>query len=345
MWLCDNNMRLVILPMYPYSWASSRYRVYNYVPRLAAAGVTARIVPPNSARLPDRTLFIVRLLREAPKADAVLIQKRLLPSWLFRVLQKLNERLLFDFDDALFARPSSVPPESFDEVGILRRLEMTLRGVKSVIVGNQILAEYARRFAREVRVIPTPVDTDRLTPPATRPGNGPVVLGWIGSHENVRYLERLAPVFERLAHTRKIQVKVICDRPYHQPGIEIVNVPWSLETEVAELQSVDIGLMPLNDDSWSRGKCAFKALQFMSVGAPVVASPVGMSAETIDDGKNGFLADTQAQWEEQLARLIDDSALRVQLGGAARREVESCYSYDACTPLLLESLKSARREE
>ena len=331
-------MRLLFLPMYPPSWASSRYRVYNYIPRLAAVGVRARVVPPNSERAIGRLVFTARLLREAPRADAVLIQKRLLQPSLFKLLRRLNDRLLFDFDDALFVRPSSVPPERFDEPSILRRLQTTLEGVKLVIAGNSSLAEYARRFAKHVTVIPTPVDVERLRPSVDRPQNAPVTLGWIGSHENLRYLERLAPVFERLARTRQFALNVICDQPYRQDGITITNVPWSLETEVEELQSVHVGLMPLDDDLWSRGKCAFKALQFMSVGVPVVASPVGMNREVIEESENGFLVGEPREWEEPLARLIDNPELRNRLGKAARRTVELRYSYEACVPLLLEGL-------
>ena len=175
-------------------------------------------------------------------------------------------------------------------------LDRVLRLSKAVIVGNKFLQDYVLPLNSNVHIIPTPV----YIPDVTNNGkisDSKIIVGWIGNKENFIYLQRLATVFKKLTLTMKNRflLKIICDEAFHLEGVPTTNKKWSLAEESKELASVDIGIMPLGSDDWSKGKCAFKILQYMSMGIPVVASPIGMNKEVITHGVNGYLAETEEE--------------------------------------------------
>jgi glycosyltransferase involved in cell wall biosynthesis len=185
-----------------------------------------------------------------------------------------------------------------------------------------------------VHVIPTAIDVDLFVPrtdhgpPGTRP-----VLGWTGTPTTASYLAPLAPALRALARTHRFEFRVAgSTRPMAFEGVDTTNVAWSLDTEVALFNRCDIGVYPLPDDDWARGKCGFKAIQFMSCGVPVVASPVGVNREIVQDGVNGFLASTPDEWRLKMAALIDDSDLRRRIGAAGRRTIQERYSLQVTAP-------------
>jgi glycosyltransferase involved in cell wall biosynthesis len=179
-------------------------------------------------------------------------------------------------------------------------------------------------------------------PKAGADNDGTVTLGWIGSSSTIFYLERirgvLDRVFERHTNTR---LKIVADRFLDCDLMPVVKKNWDYGDEIADLRSFDIGLMPLTDDPWARGKCGFKLLQYMAVGVPGVASPVGVNTEIIEHGRNGFLAESEKEWTECLARLIEDPALRRRMGEEARRTVIERYSQDVNAPRLWAVLEGA----
>jgi hypothetical protein len=342
-------MRVLFVTRYDERGASSRCRVYQYLPHLNARGIESEVVSwmPSAAELWQR----------AGEAEAVFLQKRVPTLAQLFLLRKRTPRLFFDFDDAIWLcrrRGGAVGP-----AGLRTRLRLpaTLRLADVVVAGNTYLAAYARRWNPRVVVLPTPVDVDYYTmgcaasrgaksPAAVRAkGHGAVCLGWVGDRSNLCYLRRLEPVLARLTcQYAELSLRVICSEPYASDAIPVENVRWSLADEVANLQGIDIGLMPLDDDPWTRGKCGYKALQYMAAGVPAVCSPVGMNAEIVTDGENGLLAEGPDAWERQLSRLIASPSLRQGLGAAGRRSVERTYSLSSLAPRLADLLGAAGQE-
>jgi glycosyltransferase involved in cell wall biosynthesis len=215
-----------------------------------------------------------------------------------------------------------------------------VRGSAHVIAGNDFLADYARRFNRNVTMIPTGVDVTRFVPRADRRPADPLVIGWIGSPTTTPYIEAMAPVFSTLAASHDFVLRISgAGRDLAFPGVRIETVPWSLDREVDLFNHCDIGVYPLSDDDWARGKCGFKAVQFMATGVPVVAAAVGVNRELIQDGANGFLATTPADWLDRLGRLLTDTALRRRMSEVGRRTIEAGYSLQANFPRLLATLE------
>lgn len=166
------------------------------------------------------------------------------------------------------------------------------------------------------------------------------MIGWTGSYSTVQHLDTLRSVLRRLASLERFYLKVIGTSQYELDGVNVEASSWNSSSEIADLRQLDIGIMPLPDDRWSRGKCGLKALQYMALGIPAVCSPVGVNSEIIDDGKNGFLARTEDEWMEKLGRLLRSPSLRAELGAAGRRTVEDRYSAAVHAPRVCEVFRS-----
>ena len=217
-----------------------------------------------------------------------------------------------------------------------------IRSADHVIAGNDYLASYAERYNRSVTTIPTCVDTDRFVPRADGARTAtPPVIGWIGSPTTAIYIADLAPVLRRVAETDAFVARISgAGAPIEMPGVRMENARWSLDDEVRLFNTCDIGVYPLTDDEWSRGKCGFKAIQFMACGVPVVASAVGVNREIIQDGVNGFLASGEAEWVDKIRRLLNDATLRRRMAEAGRRTVERSYSLHVHAPALASTLRN-----
>lgn len=311
-----NSFDLGVLPFGSARAASVRYRVLQFLPYLHAAGVRTTL-----------------LAAGAGAADYAVcwIQKKLLPMRKVRALAK-RHALVFDFDDAIWTSEKgkrSLVPRLRTEW----RLKYTLRKSALVFAGNEFLAAYARQYNPRVMVVPTVLDTVRY-PQKEHGTAGVPTLGWIGHSVNFKYLCALAPVLRRLASERPFRLLVVADEDFHLDGVEVVNRRWSEETEVSDILSMDVGLMPLADDEWTRGKCGFKAIQYMSAGVPAVASSVGMNRQLIEHGVDGFLASNDDDWLEALRRLQADVALRASMGRNARDKIRASYSLASWGPVV-----------
>ena len=197
----------------------------------------------------------------------------------------------------------------------------------AAVAGNEYLANEAKKHCRRVEIMTTPVDVKLNTPAAPENKRNEVVIGWIGLPGNLFYLDALAPVFQNLARKfPDIALSVVCSDFHDIEGVKINKRAWSIESELEFLREMDIGLMPLTDDIWSRGKCGFKILQYFSVGVPVVASPVGINSDIVEHGVNGFLSATNEEWESHLAKLLSDRSLREKMGAAGRKTVAEKFS-------------------
>jgi glycosyltransferase involved in cell wall biosynthesis len=274
--------------------------------------------------------------------DIAFLFRELLPvgppllEWL---LVRKGMPVIYDFDDAIFLPNVS---EANRQLGWLKQPQKVgaiCRMSTHVTVGNRYLQAYALRYTSQVSVLPTTIDTDWYTRKEGVAIRGQPVLGWSGSLTTSQHLRTVLPTLHMLRQRYDFRLKVIGGEIGAVPGLEIECQPWREQTEVTDLQSFDIGMMPLPNDSWSRGKCGLKALQYMAVGVPTVASPIGVNSEIIQDGHNGFLATTEQEWVEKLSRLLSDESLRHALATEGRKTVEERYSAAVHVPHLLSILE------
>ena len=308
--------------------------------RLYEPGGTPRKVAQTGVALARRALQA----HLAKKADVVFIYRGafVLGPPVFETLLESRVPVVFDFDDAIWLGGTS---EANALAARLKRPEGVGRivaGAAATTVGNEFLAGYARRFSDRVHVLPTTLDVETYRP-QPRPAHELVRVGWSGSPTTSPHLMGIEKALRRMLDELPVELVVIGDPQFRLPGAPRVTVlPWRAESEIAEVSAFDIGLMPLPDDDWSRGKCGFKALLYMALGVAPVVSPVGVNTEIVADGANGLLAGDEDAWVEAVARLVADPDLRGRLGAAGRETVVERYSGQRWAPRFLEVLQEAR---
>jgi glycosyltransferase involved in cell wall biosynthesis len=310
--------------------ASWRFRVAQYLPHLRARGIAAT-GGELAAAWPDR----LRLLASAARYDVVCVHRALLTPLELVCLRRAAPRYVFDFDDAIMFRDSAAA--RMVSRRRQRRVARMLRGAAAVLAGNDYLAAWAAPLGARVTVLPTAVDLAAY--PVGPPADGPPTIGWIGTRSTLMYLRGALPALARLAarHPR-LTVRVVSDGGLEAAGVPLRNMPWSLAEEVDELRRFQVGIMPLPDDPWTRGKCAVKVLQYFAAGLPVVCSPVGVARDIVAHGRNGFLASSDDEWVAHLDALLADADLRRRLGAAGRALVEERFSVRATLPRLVDAL-------
>jgi glycosyltransferase involved in cell wall biosynthesis len=311
---------------------SSKYRVLQYIPFLERAGIVPSVMEVTRGickRISD--------LSALKHFNVVFIQKKLFSLLDLVYLRSKSQRIVFDFDDAIIYR------DSRRGAGIsktrLGRFRRTVKGCELVIAGNTYLREIAMEYNPRVLTIPTPIDMNRYTERKPAPSKT-IRIGWIGSAVTLFYLEELYHVLRELCRERKeVRVKVVSDEFPDWHDVPLERKPWVREEEIQDLHSFDIGIMPLTDDPWARGKCGFKLLQYMAVGSPVVCSPVGVNAELVRDGMNGLFARNPEEWARCLRLLIEDPEQGLSLGRAGRKTVIERYSLHLWAKRLVSALK------
>jgi glycosyltransferase involved in cell wall biosynthesis len=361
---------LALSPM-PEEGAGCRFRIAQFIPYLRSVGIEVtlrslfdadffRLVYKRAHYVRKASRFAVlslqhlRSLRDARDFDAILIYRELFP-----IGPAIVERLLggpsrppvvFDFDDAIFLPNVSDANRPILPLKSPGKVATIIRHSDRVIAGNEYLAAYARRFNDAVTVIPTCVDTTRFVPRAdvvSNNGSGQSrrpIVGWIGSPTTGSYVRGLTTVLQRVGREHQFVLRVSgLGEPLDVPGVATEQPVWSLDREVELFNTCDIGVYPLADDEWSRGKCGFKAIEFMACGVPVVASAIGVNREIIEDGVNGFLAANEHEWVEKLGRLLSNPALRRRLGEAGRQTIEERYSLRMHAPKLAATLREVVR--
>jgi glycosyltransferase involved in cell wall biosynthesis len=303
-----------------------RYRVAAFRPFLERAGHSLELYP-----WPRSWWRQWRLPHDLRHADAVLVQRRLLPGWQLARLRRAVRFLLFDFDDAVFLR-DSYSSRGLQSASRRRRFAAMVRAADAVVAGNAFLRDAALRWADPTRshVIPTCVEPARYPLAAHAAKTDGVHLVWIGSSSTLRGLRAIQPILEEVGRRWPgLRLKLMCDRFLELRHLPVVACPWSEAGEATELAAADIGISWVPDDDWSRGKCGLKVLQYMAAGLPVVANPVGVQAELVRPGTTGFLADTTESWVAAIGLLARDPELRRRMGAAGRRLVEQEYSVRA----------------
>jgi len=276
-------------------------------------------------------------LLRARRYDIVFVQREAVPfgTAIFEAaFSRSPARLVFDFDDSIWLPNASEANRRFAWLKRPGKTADIIARADLVFAGNEYLRSYAARFNTRVVVIPTTIDTDRYVRSngATRSQTGePVCIGWSGSMTTVQHFKLVLPVFRRLRrrYGSRVTFAVIGDPAFRDDELGIVGQPWSADTEVEDLGRFDVGVMPLPDDDWARGKCGLKGLQYMGLEIPAVMSPVGVNTEIVEDGRNGFLAGSEDEWFDKLSRLIESADLRKRLGTAARETVVERYSVES----------------
>ncbi len=250
--------------------------------------------------------------------------------WPERQFRKGKARIIFDFDDSVWLSNVSDANRRWAWVKDASKTSKLIALADLVFAGNAYLANYARKFNQRVEVVPTTIDTDEYKP-GPRGTEGPVVIGWSGSITTIQHFNHAVPALRKIKAKfgDRIAFRVVGDGNFRQQELGITGLPWRKETELDDLRAMDIGIMPLPDDEWARGKCGLKGLQYMALGIPTLMSPVGVNSEIVQHGVNGFLPATEDEWVECIARLLEDADLRARIGDQARRTVEDHYSLKA----------------
>ena len=361
-------MKVLGLASYPVEAAATRYRLEQFIAPLAERDISLTIHPFLDRKLfaqlyrrgaLPRTaigLFKSALLRlvdvvRASGADVVMVQREAmilgppLIEWL--IARVLKRPMVLDLDDATYVSYTSPTYGRLSQAfKWFSKTDDLIRWARIVTCGNRAIAEYVSSKGATARVVPTVVDTE-IFQPASRAGSGVPVLGWIGTHSTYPYLESIFPVLSELAKTHSFRLKVVGagQSEVRVSGVEVENLPWDLEREVADFQSIDIGLYPIDaalySGKWAAGKSGFKAIQYMAVGVPYVATPVGGSAELGEVNATHFFAASDAEWRRGLATLIANSKLRQRMGAAARRHVLENYGLAAQADKLAAALREA----
>jgi glycosyltransferase involved in cell wall biosynthesis len=356
------TLRLLALSPVPAEGAGCRFRVMQYVPALEQAGFSVTVAPFFDAAFFDlvyrpghyveklgaflrQSLARLELLMSRDRYDAFFVYREAYPfgpPLLETLLAHAQGRpLVYDFDDAIFLSNSSEANRFASALKYPQKVAAIIRRSALVLAGNEYLASYARAHNPAVSVLPTCVDTEVFVPRKTpRAAGDPLVVGWIGTPTTAVYLKSLGPSLSRLAPRYPFVLRVSgSGEPLEFSGVKTVNQQWSLEREVELFNTCDIGVYPLTDDEWAKGKCGFKAIQFMACGVPVVAAAVGVNQEIIQDGVNGFLASNDGEWDDKLGRLLADADLRQRLGAAGRKTIEQRYSLAVNAPKLASMLR------
>jgi hypothetical protein len=345
------RLRLLVLSPYPTGHVpGQRFRIEQWEGVLTELGIDCTYVPfadPALMRIlfsPGHTLMKAhgvvrgwirqsRQLRRLPRPDVALVFRAASlagPPVLERRLVRQRIPFVLDFDDAIFVLHSTKANRWFSWLKFPGKTQTLCRLSSHVTVGNGYLQGWALSHNPRVSIIPSSVDLN-LFPLATRQASPHVIVGWTGSHTSQTYLEAEASMLRRfLAANPRARLRVHSDRKPSLPGVSHEWRPWAPETEAAEIASFDIGIMPMPNDVWSRGKCSMKALLYMAASSTAVCSAVGHNLEVIESGVNGILASTEDAWVEGLSRLVDDAALRGRLGQAGRRTVEQRFSREIC---------------
>ena len=353
-------MKVFILARYDLQGASSRLRTMQYIPYLAEAGLDARVESFFDAQYLEQmyagrrsagTLtksFLRRMYHMREQADVVWLEKEALP-WFPWVIEKMfwprNIPVVTDYDDAIFHQYDE-HHHSISRSLLGQKIDQVMRASAIVVAGNQYLANRAREAgANHVEIVPTVVDTSAYQQAVGKNDDGKVRLGWIGTpYTWSSYAVNFANWIVQVAATEGAIFRVVGAEPTPRTSGTIEFLPWSEETEISLINGMDIGLMPLPDTPFNRGKCGYKLIQYMACGLPVIASPVGVNREIVEPGVNGFLAETEDEWRNALTTLARDPELRRRMGEAGRLKVEKTFSLQVQGPRMAQILRSVAED-
>jgi len=354
---------LAVVPSIYDTSPGQRFRIEQWEPILRANGVEITYAPFETPELNsilhsggisvEKIRAVManmqrrgRDVATADKFDLVYVFREaalLGPPWFERKIARSGVPMVFDFDDAVFFSYKSPSNGYLSYLKFPGKIAEICRISKHVMAGNEFLADYARANNDHVTIIPTTIDTDKYEFIERRDVPETVTIGWSGSFSTIQHLDTIRDILQDLAKTENYCLRVIGAPVYGLPGVDVEAMQWRSSTELDDLRGIDIGLMPLPDDNWSKGKCGLKALQYMALGVPTICSPVGVNSTIISDGENGFLAETKEEWINKIKRLIHSTELRRNLGRTGRETVEREYSAKVVAPKVLQVFRSAAK--
>jgi glycosyltransferase involved in cell wall biosynthesis len=344
---------LNILFIFPYphgTAASQRFRFEQYLDILSQKGIRYTLAPfldeqtwqilykkgqslQKLAGISKGFFRRIRLCFSLRNYQYVFIHREASPlgppvfEWL--IAKVLGKKIVFDFDDAIFLPNTSATNKIAAGLKWHQKTAAICRWAYKVSAGNRYLADYARQYNPHVVVNPTTIDTLHQHNRIKEQDTATFVIGWTGTHSTIRYLDEITSILEELEKEYTFIFLVISDKAPVYKIKSLHYLPWKKESEKEDLLKMNVGIMPLTDDMWAKGKCGFKALQYMSLGIPALVSPVGVNTEIVDHGKNGFICSTCDEWKKYIVTLLEDKALRKSMGKAAREKVEKHYSVGA----------------
>jgi len=307
-------VKLLVLTNNP-NRSSFRQRIEIYLQTLRCNGIDCEV-----AKLPSGKFARFRLFKRTANFKGAFLQKKCLNFLDASCLRKYSKKIIYDFDDAIMYSPAN---PSSDRTSHFRLFRRTAKLADIVIAGNSYLAEHAKRFNNNVHILPTGLDTKAYNLSVKPKNDGKIRLVWIGSKNTLKYLAELKPALEEVgAKYPNTVLRIICDDFFDLENMAVEKCIWSLEGQTIDLASSDIGLAPLPDNRFTRGKCGFKILQYQAAQLPVVTSPVGVNAEYVTDGVTGYLASDNNEWVHRISRLVENAELRKKMANVSHRHVE-----------------------
>ena len=350
-------MKVLLFSRYDRLGASSRVRLYQYLPYLKAHGIDVTVSPlltddylhkfysgrvnHLTERIGPYFQRVVELLKTR-RFDLLWIEKELfpwLPSWCEMLITRLGVPYIVDYDDALFHRYDTHSNRLVRKI-FGNKIDAVMRNAALVTAGNEYLMTRAKKAgAKRVEYLPTVVDMERYSV-MDNVENSVFTIGWIGSPTTVKYLEMIRSVLLEWCQKDNSRLVIIGADSFELDGIRVEHHPWLLNSEVSEIQRFDIGIMPLPDNLWERGKCGYKLIQYMACGKPVIASRVGVNLKIVEHGINGFLAGSKKEWIEALDFLYTDFECRDAMGKKGRKKVGKHYCVQVMAPQLLALMRS-----
>jgi glycosyltransferase involved in cell wall biosynthesis len=337
--------------------ASSRIRTFQYLPFLREAGIEVTVAPFFEDRYLQNlysgrkrqigsvvSAYARRLLHllQYRRYDLIWLEKEslpYLPAWAEQLFARSGVPYIVDYDDAVFHNYDR-HRLSIVRWALGRKIDAVMRSAAVVVAGNAYLAERAQQAgANRIELLPSVIDLRRYAP-CPESANAIFTIGWMGTPVTSRYLPMLQPALAEVCRENRARVLLVGAKQMEMEGVPLEIQPWSEATEAAAIREFDIGIMPLQDEPWERGKCGYKLIQYMASGKAVVASPIGVNREIVQESITGFHAESAADWVRALTRLREDAALRIAMGKAGRARVEQEYCLQVTAPRLLSILNS-----
>lgn len=342
------DKKILFIAPYPYDEApSQRFRFEQYFGAFKANGLDPEVVPfldekgwkalYKDGNFVSKGMAMLRsflrrfaLLFKLKQYDYIFIHREAAmigpPIIEWFIAKVFKRKYIYDFDDAIWLPNYSEANAKFHKLKAYAKVKRIIKWADKVTVGNTFLAEYANQYNDNIEVIPTTIDTVNVHNKAVSHDAEKVVIGWTGTHTTAQYLNEIIPIIKDLESIHNIEFRVISN---HHPGfkLECLNyIKWSRETEVEDLLGIQIGIMPMTDSDWTKGKCGFKALQYMALGMAAVVSPVGVNTAIVQNDVNGLICSTPEDWKNALQRLINSAELRNRLGLNGQKTVRDSYS-------------------
>ncbi|MBN1353755.1 MAG: glycosyltransferase family 4 protein [Candidatus Omnitrophica bacterium] len=362
-------MKVLFVPYGTERAPATRYRVLQYIPHLESRGINCRVFSAISQfstalmiKSSDFSSFlkllyyiyvtIERILRflcimaYAVKSDIVFLQRSTFPFKLEALLSVANRNIVFDIDDAIYMPDRQEGGFLTSVKKFIKENEVVnvLKVSKAVIVENEYIRNYVCRYCKNIYKIPGPIDTERFFV-SPKPGHGDIIIGWIGSPATTPYLYLIDNALAAIGRKYNfVRFKFVGVGKYKNPGIKLERVNWTYGTEVVDLQSFDIGIMPMPDNEWTRGKLGCKMLQYMAVGIPAVVSYTPTNAELISEGKDGFFVKTDEEWTQTLSKLVESASLRERVGQEGRVAVEKKCALNTSVDTLISVFNKVRKQ-